>query len=113
MTVVETPGFVRDADAALTDEERTEMISYLAADPEAGDIMAQTGGGRKLRWKAQGRGKRGGVRVIYYFHNESLPLFLLNVFSKNERENLTMAERNAMKALLPRLVAGYRKRMTL
>ena len=49
------------------------MISFLAANPEAGDIMAETGGGRKLRWKAQGRGKRGGVRVIYYFHNESLP----------------------------------------
>jgi hypothetical protein len=66
------------------------MIFFLAANPEAGDIMAETGGGRKLRWKAQGRGKRGGVRA-----------------------NLTRAERNAMKALLPRLVAGYRKRMTL
>ena len=52
MTVVETPGFIRDASAALTDEERTEMISFLAANPEAGDIMAETGGGRKLRWKA-------------------------------------------------------------
>ena len=51
--------------------------------------------------------------MIYYFHNESLPLFLLNVFAKNEKANLTSAERNAMKALLPRLVAGYRKRMTL
>ena len=66
MTVVETPGFIRDASAALTDEERTDMISFLAANPEAGDVMAETGGGRKLRWKAQGRGKRGGVRVIYY-----------------------------------------------
>ena len=111
MTVVETPGFIRDASAALTDEERTDMIFFLAANPEAGDIMAETGGGRKLRWKAQGRGKRGGVRVIYYFHNESLPLFLLNVFAKNEQANLTRAERNAMKALLPRLIAGYRKRM--
>jgi hypothetical protein len=113
MTVVETPGFIRDASAALTDAERADMIFFLAANPEAGDIMAETGGGRKLRWKAQGRGKRGGVRVIYYFHNESLPLFLLNVFAKNEQANLTRAERNAMKALLPRLIAGYRKRMTL
>jgi len=53
------------------------------------------------------------VRVIYYFHNETLPLFLLNVFAKNEQANLTRAERNAIKALLPRLIAGYRKRMTL
>ena len=74
--------------------------------------MPETGGARKLRWRAQGRGKRGGVRVIYYYHNESLPLFLLNVFAKNEKANLTKAERNEMKLLLPRLVRGYRKRIT-
>jgi hypothetical protein len=112
MTVVETPSFLRDAASALTDEERTEAISFLAANPEAGDIMPDTGGGRKLRWRAQGRGKRGGLRVIYYYHNASLPLFLLNVFAKNEKANLTKAERNGMKALLPRLVAGYRRRMS-
>jgi hypothetical protein len=110
MTVVETPGFLRDAAVALTDEERTEVMSFLEANPQAGDIMPETGGGRKLRWRAQGRGKRSGVRVIYYYHNESLPLFLLNVFAKNEKANLTKAERNEMKTLLPRLVAGYRKR---
>lgn len=112
MTVLETPSFLRDAAAALTDEERTEAISFLAANPEAGDIMRDTGGARKLRWRAKGRGKRGGVRVIYYYHNESLPLFLLNVFAKNEKPNLTKAERNEMKTLLPRLIAGYRKRVT-
>ena len=112
MTVLETPSFLRDAAAALTDEERTEAISFLAANPETGDIMRDTGGARKLRWRAKGRGKRGGVRVIYYYHNESLPLFLLNVFAKNEKPNLTKAERNEMKTVLPRLIAGYRKRVT-
>jgi hypothetical protein len=51
------------------------------------------------------------VRVIYYYHNESLPLFLISVFAKNEKSSLTKAERNEMKTLLPRLVAGYRKWM--
>ena len=112
MTVVETPGFLRDAAKALTDDERADVILFLAANPDTGDLMPGTGGGRKLRWRATGRGKRGGVRVIYYVHSESVPLFLLSVFAKNEKANLTAAERNEMKALLPRLVAGYRKRMT-
>ena len=111
MTVVETPGFLRDSAAALTEQERSELVSYLAANPEAGDIMPETGGARKVRWRAKGRGKRGGARVIYYYHDQSLPLFLLNLFTKNEKANLTKAERNEMKELLPRLIAGYRKRM--
>jgi len=111
MTVVETPVFLREAAVSLTDEERVEVIGFLAANPEAGDVMTGTGGGRKLRWRAQGRGKRGGVRVIYYYHNESVPLFLLNVFAKNEKSNLTKSEQAEMKALLPRLILGYRKRM--
>ena len=73
--------------------------------------MPGTGGARKLRWKAQGRGKRGGVRAIYYYHDESLPLFLLDVYAKSEKENLTKAERDEIRRLLPRLIAGYRKRM--
>ena len=111
MTVVETPGFLRDAAAAMAESERDEVVYFLAANPDAGDLMPDTGGARKLRWRAPGRGKRGGFRVIYYYHNEAIPLFLLNVFAKNEKANLTKAERNEMKALLPRLVAGYRKRM--
>jgi hypothetical protein len=110
MTVVETPGFLREASAALTENERAELVSYLAANPEAGDVMPQTGGARKVRWKTRGRGKSGGTRVIYYYHNESLPLFLLNVFAKNEKGNLTKAERNEIRKLAPRLIAGYRKR---
>jgi len=111
MTVIETPSFLREAASVLNDDERSEAVFFLASNPEAGDIMPDTGGGRKLRWRAPGRGKRGGLRVIYYYHNASMPLFLLNVFAKNERANLTKAERNEMKALLPRLVAGYRRRM--
>jgi hypothetical protein len=110
MTVVETLRFLREASAALTEEERSELVSYLAANPEAGDVMPETGGARKLRWKAQGRGKRGGTRAIYYYHDESLPLFMLNVFAKNEKAGLTKAERNEMRSLIPRLIAGYRKR---
>lgn len=111
MTVVETPSFLRDAAAALSEQERANLVTYLATNPEAGEIMAGTGGIRKLRWAVQGRGKRGGARVIYYYHSALIPLFLLNVFPKNEKANLSQAERNDMRQLVPRIVAGYQKRL--
>jgi hypothetical protein len=108
VTVVETSSFIRDARAALSNREKEELVFHLASNPDAGDIVPDTGGARKLRWRAEGRGKRGGVRVIYYYHSESVPLFLLNVFAKNENANLTQAERNQIKVALPILVATYR-----
>ena len=62
---------------------------------------------RKVRWGLAGRGKRGGARVIYYYHSEQLPLFLLSAYAKNEKENLSAAERHAMKRLVQILLAGY------
>lgn len=83
------------------------MVDYLAANPMAGAVMQGTGGVRKMRWGRQGHGKRGGVRVIYYFHSERMPLYLLTVFAKNERENLTMAERNELARLVRALVSVW------
>jgi hypothetical protein len=61
--------------------------------------MQGTGGIRKLRWSAKGKGKSGGVRVIYYFHNGTMPLFLLTLFGKGEKANLSKAERNELAKL--------------
>ena len=69
--------------------------------------MAGTGGVRKLRWAVSGRGKRGGARVIYYYHGDELPVFLLDAYAKKEKANLTQAERNAIRQLVPMLVAGF------
>ena len=108
MTVVETERFLRDAESLMPPAVRAELVRHLAANPEAGDIMPDTGGVRKLRWALPGRGKRGGARVIYYYHNEGVPLFLLAAYGKNEKANLSMAERNAMKQLVPLLFRAYR-----
>jgi len=96
ITVAETPEYLRCAARLLSAEERSDVIAYLAANPKAGDLIQGTGGVRKLRWARGGRGKSGGVRVIYYFHSSAMPLYLLTVFGKNERANLSPAERNGL-----------------
>jgi hypothetical protein len=111
VTVVETPEFIARAKTLLDEEERGALISYLAANPTAGDLIPGTGGVRKLRWALAGRGKRGGARVIHFFHGPQLPLFALTMFAKNERVDLTQDERNEFRRLTRILVETYgRKR---
>ena len=105
ITVAETPEYVRCAEKLLSAADRMEVVEYLAANPKAGDLMQGTGGVRKLRWGRAGRGKSGGVRVIYYFHSDAMPLYLLTVFGKNERANLSKAERNELAGLVRMLKA--------
>jgi len=69
--------------------------------------MQGTGGIRKLRWSAQGKGKSGGVRIIYYFHNELMPIFLLTLFGKGEKTNLSKSERNDLAKLTSLLIQHY------
>ncbi len=71
--------------------------------------MEGTGGVRKLRWARGSRGKSGGVRVIYYFHSNRIPLYLLTMFAKNERANLNKAERNELVELVGLLLAAWQQ----
>jgi hypothetical protein len=100
ITVAETPEYLRCAERLLSAAERADVVAYLAAHPRAGELMQGTGGVRKLRWALGGRGKSGGARVIYYFHSEAMPLYLLTVYGKNERANLSKAERNDLAGLV-------------
>jgi mRNA-degrading endonuclease RelE of RelBE toxin-antitoxin system len=104
MTVAELPEYQRQAEKLLSEGERHNIVSYLAAFPKDGDLIRSTGGVRKLRWGRGGRGKSGGVRVIYYFHSEHMPLYLLTLFAKNERADLSRAERNELARLVDILV---------
>ena len=72
-----------------------------------GDLIPGTGGVRKLRWGVEGRGKRGGARIIYYFHSDRMPLYLLAVFTKNERADLSPSERATLRSLVDQLVAAW------
>jgi hypothetical protein len=84
------------------------LVGYLAQHPDSGDLIPGTGGFRKLRWQLDGRGKRSGARVIYYFHDDSMPLFAITAFAKNERADLSQLERNELRTLGRRLVETYR-----
>jgi len=103
-TVAEMPEYIRRADELLSGSERKSIIDHLAAHPRAGDLIAGTGGIRKLRWGRGNKGKSGGVRVIFYYHDERMPLYLLTVFGKSERTNLSKAERNELAKLVKILV---------
>ena len=108
MAVVETKEFLKQAKPLMSDAaERAEVVAFVGANPEAGEIIPETGGVRKIRWALEGMGKRGGARVIYYYHNERLPVFRLSAYAKSRKADLSKAERNAMKRLVPTLVAGY------
>jgi hypothetical protein len=105
--------FLAAARKLMKEEERDELVNYLAYHPTAGAIIAGSGGVRKLRWGLEGRGKRGGARVIYFFHDLDMPLYLLTVYAKNERENLDQSDINTMRKLVPILVETHRKRRPL
>ena len=105
--IVEMPEFQRKCSKLLTDAEKTALINHLAKHPQDGVLMQGTGGIRKLRWGVGGRGKRGGARVIYYYHNVSTPLFLLTVFGKSDKVNLTKSECNDLAKLTNQLINHY------
>jgi mRNA-degrading endonuclease RelE of RelBE toxin-antitoxin system len=90
--VVETPTFQKQADKVWSAAQRHAFIDWIASNPTAGDVIAGADGARKVRWGAQGRGKRGGVRVIYFNLNAEGLLVLVAVYAKAERDNLPAHE---------------------
>jgi len=90
-TVVETPLFQKLWPVYWSEEERGEFAAFLSSNPEAGDVVPESGGIRKVRWKRHGVGKSGGVRVIYFTRNEAEELVLLTLYSKSKTDNLTGA----------------------
>ncbi|SDK14258.1 MULTISPECIES: type II toxin-antitoxin system RelE/ParE family toxin [Bradyrhizobium] len=104
ITIVELRSFQNDADKIFDEQEREDLSDFISANPVFGDVIPGTGGIRKLRWRARGSGKRGGARVIYYFRDLNMPVFLLAVYAKGEKMNLTMHERELMQRVVETLV---------
>lgn len=112
ITVIETPEFMSAIGKLMSDSDRVLLVEYLAYNPTDGDLIAGTGGVRKLRWGLGGRGKRGGARVIYFYHNAGMPLFALTAFAKNERDDLSQQDRNDFRQLTTMLVKTFKRKIS-
>jgi hypothetical protein len=89
LTVVETTLFQRQWPHYWTEEERGEFASYIAEHPDSGDVIPESGGIRKVRWRRAGTGKSGGVRVIYFTRNAEGEVVLLTLYAKSKTDNIT------------------------
>jgi hypothetical protein len=107
LSVVETPAYLSKASKLLNDRERAAVVDMVAAAPNLGVVMRGTGGLRKMRIPLMGRGKRGGGRIIYWFHSDGLPAVLLWVFAKNEAADLTSEQRTRLAALANALLTDF------
>jgi len=107
--VVETSEFLRRAkECGVSDAERAEIVDCIAANPMAGDEISGTGGARKVRFARRGQGKSGGYRVITFYSGVDIPVFFITMFAKNEKSNISQAEKNAMRKGLKALAEHYR-----
>jgi len=108
-TVVETPEFIRQAKDCMDEVSRQNFVNFIAQNPLAGDLIAGTGGARKVRWTSDShQGKRGGARVIYYYYDQTVPIFLFTAYSKNQKANLSMKEKNALHSIVKQIVETYK-----
>ena len=107
MTLVETPLFQKRIDDVMSGDDLQEFKDFIARHPEKGDIIRGTGGLRKVRWGVRGSGKSGGARIIYYYHNATMPVFLITAFQKSKKDSLTDAERQKLRGLGKRLIEAY------
>jgi mRNA-degrading endonuclease RelE of RelBE toxin-antitoxin system len=94
---IELNSFTKHVYDYLSDEAYGRLQDYLILHPESGDMIPGTGGCRKLRWSVAGRGKRGGVRVIYYYRRNNGQIWMMTIYAKNEMENIPMSELRALR----------------
>jgi hypothetical protein len=107
LNIVELKGFAKSFDKLVGESQRNHLHQALADDPEVGDLIAGSGGLRKLRWARPGTGKSGGVRIIYYFFHDDAPLFLLTIYAKSEKENLSKEHLNLYRDLAQNIRKEY------
>jgi len=104
LSVIEAPSYLAQAERLLSEDERAVIVNTVAADPDIGVVVPGTGGLRKMRIALKGRGKRGGGRVIYWFHSPGRPAVLLWLFAKNEAADLTKDQYRRLAASVEKVI---------
>lgn len=108
-TVVETPEFIKQAKTFMDDKSKTDFIDFIARNPLSGDIIPNTGSARKIRWQADPHsGKRAGARIIYYYHNDEMPIYLFTAYRKNQRLNISAIEKQILQKIIKMIVHEHR-----
>ena len=96
-TVLETSEFIQQAKGCMDAQSKEELVNFIAKNPLSGDLIPGTGGARKLRWASNAhQGKQGGVMIIYYYYDETLPVFLFSVYAKNQKIDLSSTEKGIL-----------------
>jgi hypothetical protein len=110
VSVIELAGYRRRAAELLTSAEQDAVIDLVAYEPTCGDVIPGTGGLRKVRVGRGGSGKRGGARIVYYFHDLDMPIYLLALYAKNEKSDLSAREKREFAGFVKEIARQWRKK---
>ena len=110
VSVIELPGYRRRADELFSSAEQDAIVDLIAYEPTCGDLIPGTGGLRKVRVGRGGSGKRGGARVIYYFYNADHPVFIVAIYAKNEKADLSAQDKKKFSALVKEITAQWQRK---
>lgn len=110
VSVIELAGYRRRAGELLDRAEQDAVIDLVAYEPTCGDVIPGTGGLRKVRIGRGGSGKRGGARIVYYFHDPEMPIYLLALYAKNEKGDLSAREKKEFAAFVKEITRQWRRK---
>ena len=107
ITVLQLPRFKAEATELIGTDGIEAVAEYLADHPNAGDVIPESGGIRKLRWAARGKGKRGGARIIYLYVAIAASVYLLRCYVKNVKTDLTVGEKKELRQIAAHLKGSH------
>lgn len=107
ITIAETHSFQKESQKILGESEVDKLKNFLSLNPHSGDIIPGLRGIRKIRWQVNQKGKSGGARIIYFFYNTNMPVFLLDIYRKSEKSDMSFKEKKMLNNMVDELIDSY------